>query len=155
MWLLRHIKLLFCMNASIHRKQFCMALNSYHLIQWNSQFITNFTDFCNQLVVCHNRHTSILILLVYPYLQFMYQRWRLFKLLVCRKLVIGINPVCDSCKSGGIRNSTQYRTVQEFIRIKKEVDKSEIKKALKSGSEISGARLIINKNLQIKWNISI
>lgn len=38
----------------------------------------------------------------------------------------------------------------EFIRIKKEVDKSEIKKALKSGSEISGARLIINKNLQIK-----
>ena len=27
--LLRHIKLLFCMNASIHRKQFCMALNSY------------------------------------------------------------------------------------------------------------------------------
>ena len=27
--LLCHIKLLFCMNASIHRKQFCMALNSY------------------------------------------------------------------------------------------------------------------------------
>ena len=38
----------------------------------------------------------------------------------------------------------------EFIRIKKEVDKTEIKKALKSGSEINGARLIINKNLQIK-----
>ena len=30
MWLPRHIKLLFCLNASIHRKQFCMALNSYH-----------------------------------------------------------------------------------------------------------------------------
>ena len=29
MWLPRHIKLLFCLNASIHRKQFCMALNSY------------------------------------------------------------------------------------------------------------------------------
>ncbi len=29
MELLRHIKLLFCLNASIHRKQFCMALNSY------------------------------------------------------------------------------------------------------------------------------
>ena len=24
-----HMKLLFCMNAGIHRKQFCMALNSY------------------------------------------------------------------------------------------------------------------------------
>jgi hypothetical protein len=31
MWLLRHIKLLFCTNASIHRKQFCMALNSYKI----------------------------------------------------------------------------------------------------------------------------
>ena len=31
MWLPRHIKLLFCLNASIHRKQFCMALNSYKI----------------------------------------------------------------------------------------------------------------------------
>ena len=29
MWLLRHIKLLICLNASIRRTQFCMALNSY------------------------------------------------------------------------------------------------------------------------------
>lgn len=26
-----HMKLRFCMNAGIHRKQFCMALNSYKL----------------------------------------------------------------------------------------------------------------------------
>ena len=32
MWLPRHIKLLFCLNASIHRKQFCMALNNYKKI---------------------------------------------------------------------------------------------------------------------------
>ncbi len=29
MWLLRHITLLFCVNTSIRRTQFCMALNSY------------------------------------------------------------------------------------------------------------------------------
>ena len=33
MWLLRHIKLLICLNASIRRTQFCMALNSYMKLQ--------------------------------------------------------------------------------------------------------------------------
>ena len=33
MWLLRHIKLLICLNASIRRTQFCMALNSYKFYQ--------------------------------------------------------------------------------------------------------------------------
>ena len=42
MWLPRHIKLLFCLNASIHRKQFCMALNSYQKksIRWRTLFCT-------------------------------------------------------------------------------------------------------------------
>ena len=31
MWLLRHIKLLICLNASIRRTQFFMALNSYKI----------------------------------------------------------------------------------------------------------------------------
>ena len=31
MRLLRHVKLLICLNASIRRTQFCMALNSYQL----------------------------------------------------------------------------------------------------------------------------
>ena len=42
MWLPRHIKLLFCLNASIHRKQICMALNSYQKksIRWRTLFCT-------------------------------------------------------------------------------------------------------------------
>ena len=40
MWLLRHIKLLICLNASIRRTQFCMALNSYQKGAYDSSSYT-------------------------------------------------------------------------------------------------------------------
>ena len=38
MWLLRHIKLLIYLNASIRRTQFCMALNSYKKVLTGSYY---------------------------------------------------------------------------------------------------------------------
>ena len=46
MWLPRHIKLLFCLNASIHRKQFCMALNSYHFLKPRRSIYRSNEAFC-------------------------------------------------------------------------------------------------------------
>ena len=40
---------------------------------------------------------------------------------------------------------------REFLRIKKEADKVEIKKALKNGLIIDGCRIVENKSLMIKW----
>ena len=62
MWLLRHIKLHICMNASIRRMQFCMALNSYHffkniqnisLTYFHHCAIMDSALLCGAMLICH------------------------------------------------------------------------------------------------------
>lgn len=38
----------------------------------------------------------------------------------------------------------------QFVRVKKEADKTQIKKAIDNGEKISGASIVINKSLQVK-----
>ena len=58
MWLSRHIKLLFCLNASIHRKQFCMALNNYKKRSVTMEVNSIFTD----LLYCHLKSQHITVM---------------------------------------------------------------------------------------------
>ena len=47
-----HMKLLFCMYAGIHRKQFCMALNSY-------KFYTTGFDYMRSFKARHKRENCV------------------------------------------------------------------------------------------------
>lgn len=53
------------------------------------------------------------------------------------------------------RKSTQVKVdddidIEDYMRVKKEVDKAKIKADLLAGAEIAGAYLVENKNLQVR-----
>lgn len=57
---------------------------------------------------------------------------------------------CTWRKSEKVEVTDMLSIPRQYIKVKEDVDKTELKKALKNGDEIKGAKLVENNNLSIK-----